>query len=128
MVHNWTQHKTKIKTLFYLQNPVVKSTDTAKASSNFEKKSKYNYQVNFRESHQISWNSGGLLKSYDTKYTRGLGLTKSSSSAGCTRRRLGNTSTVIKCAFRHSAKSSSAVRPAGKKTSGVLFSGGREID
>ena len=36
-----------------------------------------------------------------------LCLTKSSSPAGRTRRRLGNTSTVITCAFRHSTKSSS---------------------
>ena len=38
-------------------------------------------------------------------------LTKSSSAAGHTRHQFGNTSTVIKCAFQHSAKSSS---PAGR--------------
>ena len=43
---------------------------------------------------------------------------KSSSAAGCTRRWLGNTSTVIKCAFRHSKTvlvlpSQRCVHPAG---------------
>ena len=45
-----------------------KSADTAKTSSNFEKKnSEYQSQISFRKSHQSSWNIDELLKRYKAK-------------------------------------------------------------
>ena len=48
------------------------SADTAKTSSNFEKKnSEYESQINFMKSHQILQNLDELIKRYKAKYTRG---------------------------------------------------------
>ena len=48
-----------------------KSTDNAKSSSSFEKKTEYYSQINIRKNYQISWNLDELLKSYKAKYIRG---------------------------------------------------------
>ena len=48
----------------------MKRADTAKASSNFGKKSKILIKLNFRKSQQILRYFYELLKVYETKYTR----------------------------------------------------------